>query len=117
MPRHTIDRFLSERLAHQRNAPTKTATGGQASSWSTVTASVKCCVYPIDTAARDDYARRDILVTTAIVTKTDAGAKATDRFYDSVAGVYYVVMGVEPYSNDALIGHGVYVYHCDRRVV
>jgi hypothetical protein len=105
--------MMDTTATHERNVPTTDANGGPVANWTTVLASFKCSIWPLDTAVATDYAQRQIAVSHAICTDTDLGAKPADRI--NVAGVYYIVKGLEPYSNTRLLGRPLYVMHCDRR--
>ncbi len=98
---------------HERNAPTTDANGGPVANFVVVNAGVKCSIWPLDTQIASDYLRRDISVSHAVCCDVDLSARPADRI--NVDGVYYVVKGLEPYSNTALLTRPLYVMHCDRR--
>ncbi len=98
---------------HERNVPTTDANGGPVAAWTVVNAGVKCSIWPLDTEVAMDYQQRQIQVSHAVCCDVDLAARPADRI--NVDGTYYVVKGLEPYSNTAILGHPIYVMHCDRR--
>lgn len=114
MPLRGVFRMMMDTTGdHERNVPTTDANGGPVAAWVVVNAGVKFSIWPIDTAIASDYLRRDINVTSAVCCDRDLAARPADRI--NVDGIYYVVKGLEPYSNTALLTRPLYVMHCDRR--
>ena len=68
--------------------------------WHAQSAQVRAAIWPATQETRDDYARRDIVVTHSIVTAIDLVARPGDRIVktDDTAR-YYVVVGIQDYDN------------------
>lgn len=114
--RSRIRALLDQTGTHERNSPTKTTSGADTAAWSTVNANVPIAIWPIDTQVANDFSRRDIVVTDSVCTDSDIGARPADRI--TVGSDYYIVKGLEPYSNTKLMaGAKVYVMHCEKRTI
>lgn len=99
----------------QRATNNKDASGGAVPSWAASFTSVPCSVWPKGSGLESVFQRNDIVGTHVIATDTDYGCKANDRWL--VGGVYYIVNGVEPFSNASVSAETLFVYDCTLRTV
>jgi hypothetical protein len=111
----SLSAFLDTTAVHRRGVPAKDAIGGTTISWPIQTASVPCAVWPKDSGIVRTFARMDIKGTHALVTATDLGAKATDKFV--IGASEYLVNGVQPFSNAGVSGETVIVHDVTKRTV
>lgn len=109
----SIKALLDKTGNHQRNNPTADSQGGDVAAWSTINAGVKMAIWPAESNVANDYLRRDIVVNFSICTDVDLAARPSDRIV--VGSDYYIVMGLEPYSNFGLVPHPIYIMHCQKR--
>jgi hypothetical protein len=109
--------LMPERVTHQRNAPTKDANGGDVAAWTTVASGLRCAIWPVQEVPElaQAFQRRDILVSHVLAFSSNIGAKASDRLVNGTD--YYVVEGVENYSNIGVLGHPVYCVGANLRTV
>lgn len=99
----------------QVDTASKDAAGGVTSSYSASYSNVACAVWPKGSGPSSEFQRTDMLGTHVIATDTDYGAKANDRWL--ISGVYYLVLGVEPFSNSAVTTENLFLHNCTLRTV
>ncbi len=102
----SLSQFLDQIADHQRAANAQDAIGGNVPTWSTQTASVPVAVWPRNSSILRDLGRQDIIGTHTIVTDRDIGASAKDRML--IGGNYYIVNGVQKFSNAFVGGETLY---------
>ena len=85
--------------------------------WHAQSADTKAAIWPASQETRDDYARRDIVVTHSIVTAMDLAARPGDRIVrtDDTAR-YYVVVGIQDYDN-SFLSDIIYQYDAELRYI
>lgn len=95
--------------------PATDAAGGTTRTWANSGSAFACALWPRSSALAKSFARNDILGTHVIATAASIGAKANNRI--SLGGVYYLVNGVEPFSNAGVTGETLYLYDVTLRTV
>jgi hypothetical protein len=111
----SLSTFMDQSAAHKRATATKDAIGGTVNSFTTLSSAVPCAVWPKDAGIVKTFARADLKGTHALVTTSDRGAKATDKF--TIGTTDYLVEGVLPFSNAGVSPEVVIVHDVTKRTV
>jgi hypothetical protein len=110
-----IEALLDKTLDHQRQVPAQDAIGGNAATWTAIASSIPCAIWGSGSSIAKTFLRRDSIVDNCIVTASDLGAKAGDRFV--IGGSYYLFNGSNVFNNNAICGDTVYVIDATLRTV
>jgi hypothetical protein len=110
-----LSAMLDKTVQHQRQSAVKDSIGGNTPTWATQNADVKAAIWPAGSSTVRGFGRRDIVGTHMIATDRNLSATTKDRF--SHGGVYYVVNGVEPYSNAGVTTEVLYLHDVTLRTV
>lgn len=107
--------LLDKLVQHQRQTSAKDAIGGNASMWATQTANVRAAIWTAGSSMVRGFQRRDIIGTHVIATDQDLSAKTSDRFIHG--GSYYLVNGVEKFSNSGVSNETLFLHDVTLRTV
>jgi hypothetical protein len=112
--------LLDQSLTIQRQTIAPDASGGSTRSFAAVATNVPCAVAPASATVTADYTRRDMIVDCHVYTAANldtllpGGPRLGDRFTDGT--IYYLVKGVQRFTNAVIASEPVYQLDCERRV-
>lgn len=112
--------LLDEFLTIQRQTIAPDASGGSTRSFAVAATNVPCAIAPASAAVTADYARRDMIVDCHVYTTANldallpGGPRLGDRLTDG--SIYYLVKGVQKFTNAMIANEPVYQMDCERRM-